>query len=149
MAGIRSRNTKPEVLVRKLLHNAGYRFRLGSKIGRIKPDIVLRRWRAAIFIHGCFWHGHNQCHLYRLPKSNPEFWSGKITINKERDERTYDALRDAGWNVITVWECALKGRRRLTDLELLEKLNARIHDWSRPDEINGTSDRTAQSPLRR
>jgi DNA mismatch endonuclease (patch repair protein) len=142
MAGIRSRDTKPEVLLRKLLHRAGYRFRLGSKIGRIKPDVVLPKWQTAVFIHGCFWHGHDHCHLYRLPKSNTDFWAEKVGVNKERDQRTYDILRGSGWRVITVWECALRGRRKLNDSALLEQLNAGITDVARDDEIAGLSDRT-------
>jgi DNA mismatch endonuclease (patch repair protein) len=142
MAGIRSRDTKPEVLLRKLLHRAGYRFRLGSKIGRIKPDVVLPKWQTAIFIHGCFWHGHDHCHLYRLPKSNTDFWAEKVGVNKERDQRTYDILRESGWRVITVWECALRGRRKLTDSALLKQLSAGITDVARDDEIAGLSDRT-------
>jgi DNA mismatch endonuclease (patch repair protein) len=141
MAGIRSRNTRPEVFLRKLLHRTGFRFRLGSKIGKIKPDIVLPKWRTALFIHGCFWHGHEHCPLYRLPKSNSAFWTEKVTANRERDARVSKTLRDAGWNVVTVWECSLKGRSRLPTSSLLSELISRICRPTGTD-IEGISDRT-------
>jgi DNA mismatch endonuclease, patch repair protein len=142
MAGIRSRNTRPEVLVRKLLHNEGYRFRLGSRIGRIQPDVVLRKWKTAILIHGCFWHGHDSCHLYRLPKSRSGFWRSKVAGNKERDQRVLETLRENGWNVVTVWECALKGRRRLSVADLVERLNSAICATESAHEVSGVSDHT-------
>ena len=143
MAGIRSRNTRPEVRVRSLLHRAGYRFRLGSKIGPIKPDIVLTKWKTAIFVHGCFWHGHEQCHLYRLPKSRTDFWSAKIEANKERDRRTSLALLASGWNVIILWECSLKGRRRIPGDVLLQSLGAAIGAAPAMHEIAGVIGHTS------
>lgn len=140
MAGIRSRNTKPELVVRKLLHRAGFRYRLDSRIGRTRPDIVLPKWNTAIFIHGCFWHGHKPCHLYRLPKSREEFWLTKVSSNRERDTRSIGAIRDEGWNIVTVWECAVKGRRRLQAGELVDRLRVVIGASPDAHEISGVSD---------
>jgi DNA mismatch endonuclease (patch repair protein) len=108
MSRIRGANTKLEVLVRKALHARGFRYRLGGAGLPGRPDIVLPRYRTAVFVHGCFWHGHN-CPLYRLPKTRPEFWLSKIEGNRERDKRVSDQLTSAGWRVIEVWECALRG----------------------------------------
>ena len=141
MAGIQSRNTKPEVRIRKLLHKAGYRYRLQSRVGKIKPDIVLPKWKTAIFIHGCFWHGHDSCHLYRLPKSREEFWKEKVTVNRARDRRVVETVREAGWNVITIWECAQRGRRRLDEDALVGELIAGIRRQPGELEIAGVSDR--------
>jgi DNA mismatch endonuclease (patch repair protein) len=108
MSGIRGQNTKPEILVRSLLHRQGFRFRLHVRELPGKPDIVLPRYRAAIFVHGCFWHGHD-CPLYRLPGTRPDFWQDKINRNRASDRRARDALLAAGWRVAVVWECALRG----------------------------------------
>lgn len=108
MSGIRGRNTKPEILVRSLLHREGFRFRLHVRELPGKPDIVLPKYRAAIFVHGCFWHGHD-CPLYRLPGTRPDFWRNKIDRNRACDRRARDALLAAGWRVAVVWECALRG----------------------------------------
>ncbi len=108
MSGIRERNTKPEIFVRSLLHREGFRFRLHVRELPGKPDIVLPKYRAAIFVHGCFWHGHN-CSLYRLPGTRPDFWQDKIDRNRARDRRVRDGLLAAGWRVAVVWECALRG----------------------------------------
>ncbi|SHF06030.1 T/G mismatch-specific endonuclease [Thermomonas hydrothermalis] len=108
MSGIRGQNTKPEILVRSLLHREGFRFRLHVRELPGKPDIVLPKYRAAIFVHGCFWHGHD-CPLYRLPGTRPDFWRNKIDRNRASDRRARDALLAAGWRVAVVWECALRG----------------------------------------
>ncbi len=108
MSGIKGRNTKPEILVRSLLHREGFRFRLHVRELPGKPDIVLPKYRAAIFVHGCFWHGHD-CPLYRLPGTRPDFWQNKIERNRASDRRARDALLAAGWRVAVVWECALRG----------------------------------------
>mgnify|MGYP000863008343 CR=1 FL=1 len=107
MSRIKGKNTKPELVVRRLLHRMGYRFRLHRKDLPGKPDIVLPKWRTAIFVHGCFWHGH-ECPRGSTPASNVEFWSEKIRRNKERDQRAVSALGNAGWQVLTLWECELK-----------------------------------------
>lgn len=108
MAAIKSNDTKPEMLVRRYLHALGYRYGLHNKKLPGSPDIVLRRLRTVIFINGCFWHGHDNCKYYRLPKTNPDFWRYKIDANRARDARTASALRTLGWHVIVIWECQLK-----------------------------------------
>ena len=108
MTRIRGIATKPELLVRHWLWSHGYRYRLNVKSVPGKPDIVLRKYRTAIFVNGCFWHGHEGCSKYVVPKSNTEFWLTKIERNKERDQQNYKDLHDAGWHVIIIWECQLK-----------------------------------------
>lgn len=108
MAAIKSNDTKPEMLVRRYLHALGYRYGLHNKKLPGSPDIVLRRLRTVIFINGCFWHGHDNCKYYRLPKTNPDFWRTKIEANRARDARTTAALRTLGWRVIVIWGCQLK-----------------------------------------
>ena len=108
MTRIRGIATKPELLVRQWLWSHGYRYRLNVKSVPGKPDIVLRKYRTAIFVNGCFWHGHESCSKYVVPKSNTEFWLTKIERNKERDQQNYKDLHDAGWHVIIIWECQLK-----------------------------------------
>lgn len=112
MAGIRGTNTKPELAVRRGLHALGFRYRLHVAGLSGKPDIVLRRYKAVILVHGCFWHGHD-CALFKWPKSRDAFWRDKIEGNKVRDAKSERALRDDGWRVLRVWECALKGRSKL------------------------------------
>ncbi len=111
MAGIRGKNTKPELAIRSALHRRGFRYRLHRKDLPGKPDLVFAGRGAVIFVHGCFWHGHN-CHLFRWPKSREDFWRTKIGKNIERDQRQYQALAETGWRIGTVWECALKGKTR-------------------------------------
>jgi len=108
MSGIRGKDTKPEMIVRRGLHARGYRFRLHRKDLPGKPDIVLPKYRAAIFVNGCFWHGHD-CHLFKWPKTREEFWREKIGGNRLRDQATKIALEQAGWRILVIWECALKG----------------------------------------
>ncbi len=108
MSRIRGKATKPELLVRHWLWSHGYRYRLNVKSVPGKPDIVLRKYRTAIFVNGCFWHGHEGCSLYSVPKSNTDFWIAKVQRNRERDQQEYKALHDAGWQVIVIWECQLK-----------------------------------------
>ena len=108
MSRIRGKATKPELLVRDWLWCHGYRYRLNVKSVPGKPDIVLRKYRTAIFVNGCFWHGHDGCSLYSVPKSNTDFWIAKVQRNRERDQQEYKALHDAGWQVIVIWECQLK-----------------------------------------
>lgn len=112
MSGIRGKNTRPELLVRKALHAAGFRYRLHERTLPGKPDMVFPRYRAVVFIHGCFWHGHD-CHLFRMPSTRTEFWQDKLEGNVTRDRQAVIRLRDIGWRVGTVWECALKGREKL------------------------------------
>lgn len=107
MAQVKAKNTAPELKVRKALHAAGYRFRLHRKDLPGHPDIVLPRYRMAVFIHGCFWHGHD-CSSFRLPKTNKEYWVHKITRNKMRDAQAVKDLDSMGWRTQIIWECALE-----------------------------------------
>ena len=108
MSAIKGRDTKPEVLVRKLLHELGYRFRIQRKDLPGKPDIVLPKYKTAIFINGCFWHRHKGCKLASEPSTNRDFWEKKFAANVERDIRNYAALKEQGWNVLIIWECEVK-----------------------------------------
>lgn len=113
MASIGATNTKPEMIVRKLLHKSGFRFRLHRKGMPGSPDIVLPKWNTVIFVNGCFWHGHEECLLFRLPKTRQDFWAEKIRLNQKRDRETLDAYQNSNWRVVEIWECALKGKNRL------------------------------------
>lgn len=113
MSRVRSKDTKPEKVVRSLLHAMGFRFRLHGKKLPGKPDIVLPKHRKAIFVHGCFWHRHGVCRPLSLPTSNTEFWAKKFAENVSRDKRKLTALRRAGWSVLVVWECQIKHREKL------------------------------------
>ncbi|WP_097142050.1 MULTISPECIES: very short patch repair endonuclease [Rhizobium/Agrobacterium group] len=128
MSRIRGANTKPELLLRKGLHALGFRFRLHDRSLPGKPDIVLPRFKAVIFAHGCFWHGHD-CHLFKWPSTRPEFWQAKIARNRTVDERAEAALAEAGWRQAVVWECALKGKTRLP----LEEVITACAEWLRSD----------------
>lgn len=108
MSKIRGKNTKYEVLVAKWLHSKGFRYRKNDSRYPGKPDIVLPKYKTVVFIHGCFWHGHDNCKLFKIPKSRTEFWTQKIECNKERDRKNEKLLRDDGWNVIILWECNLR-----------------------------------------
>jgi DNA mismatch endonuclease (patch repair protein) len=107
MSRIHSKATKPELKVRQWLWRHGYRYRLNVKSVPGKPDIVMRKYRTAIFVNGCFWHGHEGCDKFKIPQTNREFWVNKIKRNQERDQRNYQVLHDNGWQVIVVWECQL------------------------------------------
>lgn len=110
MSKIRSKNTKPEILLRKALFAKGYRYRINDKKMPGKPDIVLPKYKTAIFVNGCFWHGHDNCKIAHIPKSNIEYWSNKIVKNKKRDIENYAKIQTLGWDIITVWECELLKR---------------------------------------
>lgn len=124
MANIRARNTNPELRVRSLLHRTGYRFRLHVSRLPGKPDIVLPKYRAVLLINGCFWHAHD-CHLFKLPASRREFWELKLNANRARDWDNINDLRALGWRILIVWECALKGRLRLPD----DQVVLRMREW--------------------
>lgn len=124
MAGIRSRDTRPELLVRKALHARGFRFSLRNSRLPGRPDLALTRYRIAIHVHGCFWHGH-ECRLFRWPRANRRFWRAKIEGNQQRDHRVAAETRAAGWHIITIWECRLRG----ASPEKLERLFDRIGRW--------------------
>lgn len=108
MSKVRSSGTKPEVIVRRKLHSLGFRFRLHNKVLPGKPDIVLPKHRAVVFVHGCFWHHHNGCGKSKLPTSNAGFWETKIFENVRRDAKIKSELRQLGWRVLIIWECETK-----------------------------------------
>ena len=120
MARIRSRDTKPEIAVRRLLHSLGYRFRLHRRDLPGKPDIVLPRHRLVIFVHGCFWHQHPDCRLASRPKTRQNYWGPKLAGNVRRDQTAQDSLRSLGWRVAVVWECDT--RKPLTLVQRIESL---------------------------
>lgn len=128
MSGIRSKNTRPELVIRRGLHALGFRFRLHDRTLPGNPDIVLPKFKAVIFVHGCFWHGHT-CHLFKQPKSRREFWTPKIESNRRRDAQAFEKLANEGWRIAEIWECALKGRTRLAHPLLIQMLA----DWIRDD----------------
>jgi DNA mismatch endonuclease (patch repair protein) len=129
MAGIRGKDTKPEILIRHGLHARGYRYRLHDKKLPGKPDLVMPKYSAVIFVNGCFWHGHD-CHLFRIPKSNTDFWKNKISRNKELDGLHTAQLISMGWRVAIIGECALKGKAKLNFEELLDSIETWIHSGS-------------------
>lgn len=134
MASIRGKGTKPEITVRKFLFSRGFRYRLNHPRLPGRPDLVLRKYRSVIFVNGCFWHGHEGCKYYVLPKSNAEFWQAKIERNHARDIEEQRQLAQMGWHCITVWECELKPARRQKTLEALAHTLNHIflQDHSRP-----------------
>lgn len=141
MAAIRSRDTKPELIVRRFLFGRGYRYRLNHPRLPGHPDIVLRKYRTVIFVNGCFWHGHEGCRHFRMPKTNVEFWSRKIARNRERDRQELERLGEMGWYCITVWECQLRpSSRELTLMSIDRALssillrNSAVRPYSMPDD---------------
>ena len=124
MAAIHGKDTKPEMIVRRYLWGHGYRYRLNHPRLPGKPDIVMRKYRTCIFVNGCFWHGHEGCRYYNIPKTNTEFWTHKIRRNKERDVKVQVELAAMGWHSITIWECELKPKvREKTLMSLVYTLN--------------------------
>lgn len=121
MAGVKRANTQPEMVVRSALHRLGFRFRLHRKDLPGSPDIVLPRFHTAIFVHGCFWHGHDGCRLARRPTTNTRYWDGKLSENMIRDSRKEQQLRAMGWHVLIVWQCETKDLPRLEE-SLVRKL---------------------------
>lgn len=109
MSDIRGKDTKPELQIRRHLHKLGFRYRLHDKCLPGKPDIILRKYHAIIFVHGCFWHRH-ECHLFKWPKTRSEFWKEKINRNYKNDQKVLEYLQSAGWRICIVWECAIKGK---------------------------------------
>lgn len=140
MGRIKSQDTIPEIIVRKLLFSLGFRFRLHSKKLPGKPDIVLPKYKVVIMVHGCFWHCHDQCIDSRLPKTRTDFWEKKLSANVERDKRNYNDLTQLGWKVITVWECEIKS----TSI-LISKLNNIRSASNNPDQMH---DRQLTNPTR-
>lgn len=129
MASISAKNTKPELLLRKALHREGFRYRLHDKNLAGKPDLVFRGLNAVVFVNGCFWHGHD-CHLFKVPATNREFWETKIKTNRARDTKIRDLLLGQNWRVLVVWECSTRGKGRLE----FEELIADVTNWLKSDE---------------
>ena len=115
MSAIKSKNTKPEIKVRKVLHSMGYRFRLHSKDLPGSPDIVLPKYKTVIFVHGCFWHRHENCKYASTPKTRKEFWNKKFTENKKRDSEIQDKIKNLDWRSVVIWECETKNIENLRD----------------------------------
>ncbi len=129
MSAIRGKDTKPELQVRRLLHARGFRYSLKNRHLPGNPDIVLPKYRAVVFVHGCFWHLHD-CPAFHWPASRADWWKEKLTANQARDQRNIALLLDQGWRVAVVWECALRGKYRLDELRVAEQLSA----WLRSGE---------------
>ena len=136
MANIRGKNTKPELILRKALHAAGFRYRLHDRRLPGTPDIILHRYRAVIFVHGCFWHGHD-CPLFRWPATRPDFWREKIARNQAVDARNEQQLEVAGWRQTIVWECTLKAKSRRPLAEVVSACALWLRSNERRIEIRG------------
>jgi len=119
MSKVSGKDTKPEILVRKYLFSKGFRYRKNVSNLPGKPDIVLPKYKTVIFVHGCFWHGHKNCEAARLPESNIEYWTKKLTSNNKRDLKNKKLLKLLGWNVIIIWECELINKKRNKRLNIL------------------------------
>lgn len=130
MSCVKSKNTKPEIIVRKFLYKIGYRYRINFKKLPGSPDIVFQKYRVAIFINGCFWHGHQNCKRFRIPKTKEEYWINKIQKNIIRDELNQQKLKNMGWKVYIIWECQLNSKNINTTLSLLDStLNNIVLDY--------------------
>lgn len=138
MSAIKGRDTSPEMAIRKGLHSLGFRFRLHDKKISGKPDLVLPKYNAVVFVHGCFWHRHD-CHLFKWPQTRQEFWQDKISGNTKRDKSNLAKLKMEGWRVLTVWECALKGKNKLEADELLKQVSKWLLSDSKSGIIEGKS----------
>jgi len=136
MAGIKGKDTKPELAIRSALHRRGFRFRLHRKDLPGRPDLVFTGRSAVIFVHGCFWHSHG-CHLFRWPKSREAFWRDKIGKNIERDRRQYHTLAETGWRIGAVWECDLKGKTRLPLDSVVDQCAMRLKSNIKTLEVRG------------
>lgn len=130
MARIGSKDTRPELIVRQGLHARGVRFRLHRKDLPGRPDLVLPKFQSAIFIHGCFWHSHENCKNFRIPKTRAEFWNEKLSMNRLRDKRNIEALRGGGWRVLIVWECET---RRISVAPLVDQ----VVGWLQGNDVLG------------
>lgn len=136
MSGIRNKDTKIEVLFRKALFKRGFRYRLNSSKLPGKPDLVLPKYKTAIFIHGCFWH-HHDCHLGYIPNSNVKFWEKKLMSNKSRDENQIKAIINSGYKVLIIWECALDKKLKLPLSQIINQSINLIHSHIKFEEIYG------------
>ncbi|MCX4187026.1 very short patch repair endonuclease [Methylophaga sp. OBS4] len=138
MRAVKSKNTKPEIIIRKALHGRGFRYKLHDKSLPGKPDLVFPKYRAVIEIYGCFWHGHN-CKKFSWPNTNEEFWKEKISNNRSRDSKNIHRLMQSGWRVLIIWECSINDRNRLLKPDLINLISDwLVHGYS-SSEINGTT----------
>ena len=135
MSGIKDKHTQPELFVRKFLHAHGFRFRLHVKHMPGKPDLVLKRYKLCIFIHGCFWHNHDGCKYATMPKTRPEFWKRKLVGNRQRDIQAKMMLNQLGWRVFEIWECGIKNRDKNPLEWLPDYIKSDISSFSWPDYI--------------
>lgn len=140
MSRIRGKDTKPERLIRNALFAMGFRYRLHQRSLPGCPDLVLSKYRAVIFVHGCLWHKHG-CELFRWPKTNAEFWRKKITRNSRNDAENLVKLKSAGWRVLVVWECSLRGKRRLKPETLIDQIARWLFSGRKKSEISAKSKR--------
>lgn len=146
MAGIRAKDTRPEMAVRKGLFRYGYRYRLHVSGMPGKPDMIFPKYRAVVLVHGCFWHRHD-CHLFKWPGSRKEFWKQKLIANKQRDRKNIQRLRKAGWRVLVIWECAVKGKKG-NELDLvIRKASRWLRNGMPAMEIAGSRKRQSKKYL--
>ncbi len=141
MAGIRGKDTKPELFIRKALHARGFRYRLHDRRLPGKPDLSFPKYRAVILVNGCFWHGHD-CHLFKWPSTRQEFWRSKITRNRQKDKETWQALRERGWRVAVIYECALKGRTRLDPDRVIDTTEKWLHSEQEALVVEGIDEKS-------
>ncbi len=136
MSGIRGKNTKPEMVVRKGLHALGFRYRLHDRSLPGQPDLVFPGYRAVVFVHGCFWHGHS-CHLFKWPSTRQEFWRKKITRNMEKDSENLEQLTEIKWRTLVIWECAIRGKNRLPTEQVIQAIAEWLKTGTDNCEIGG------------
>ncbi len=136
MSRIRGKDTKPEHVIRRGLFSLGFRYRLHRRDLPGRPDMTFAKHRAVIFVHGCLWHGH-ECPLFKWPATNADFWRRKISGNRANDQKVVVALKEQGWRVLTVWECALRGPRRLDPERLIHKVVRWLKSTSRAASLEG------------
>ena len=142
MSGIRGKDTKPEVLIRKALHAQGFRYRLHDKSLPGKPDLVFPKYKAVVFIHGCFWHGHD-CRYFKVPQTRTAFWLDKINANRQRDARQLAQLKQADWRILVIWECATRKNECLSKDMLIDY----VTNWLIMDSCDSQVDETGIWPL--
>lgn len=143
MSGIKGKNTGPELTIRAALHKRGFRYRLHDRNLSGHPDLVLPKYQAVIFVHGCFWHRH-RCHRFKWPKTRRKFWRTKLNGNVRADRRNCKRLREDGWRVLAVWECALIGKRRRQPEKIIDRIATWLRHGRRDIVISGSADRTGK-----
>ena len=143
MASIKGKNTNPELAIRSALHQRGYRFRLHRRDLPGRPDIVLPKYKAVMFVNGCFWHGHF-CHLFKWPKTRESFWRGKILSNKKRDKKNIEELVQKGWRVCVIWECSIRKRSEMEFDEVVNSIASWLGSKASMTEIPASSQLTPQ-----